>query len=122
MPTSHDGQVAVVKKALYRVNDSASVPPRSLEYGYYVVIIYAILGEAWGLSVPLVGAAGLALLASLCVMGRGAKDLLKLVKFPLGCAISILLLHLIVHTESEMPRSFVTWALSLVVTQSLSSR
>jgi hypothetical protein len=102
-------------------------PPYLFEYAYYLLIAYAILGVAWGLHLPLFGAGTLALLAMLCVIRLGSRaiDVYAPVIFPLGCAISFIVLQLVLYNESLMSgdtRPFVPWLLKLIVVQSLCLR
>ena len=102
-------------------------PSYLIEYGYYAVIFYSMLGVALGISFPLIGAGTLAGLATLCAMhfGLRGRGLYGPIALALLCVISILILQVFVHAESLMDsrlRSYITWALSLVVTQALFAR
>lgn len=102
-------------------------PSYLIEYGYYAVIFYAMLGQALGIVFPLMGAGMLAGLAMLCVMHFGfrSKALYGPIALALACAFSTLLLQLFVYQESPMNgdvRSYLTWALALVVIQAISMR
>jgi len=106
-----------------------TAPPAFLEYSYYAILFYAMFGAAWGVSIPMAGAGLLAGLSILCVLHFGNSvrliNVCKPIAFALGCAMSILLLQLVLHGESfgnEALRSFVTWGLALIVLQALSSR
>jgi len=114
-------KAVVVRKHLLRA------PPSAIEYTFYGVLCYSMLGEAWGVSVPMGGAGLLAILAGLCLMhfGPRAIDVCRPIALALGCAISTLLLQLVFHGESLLNghmRGFITWTLSLVVIQSISLR
>ena len=105
---------------------TTSVPPLSylVEYGYYAVIFYSMLGVGLGISFPLIGAGALAGLAMICAMHYGlrGRGLYGPIALALLCVISILMLQVFVHDESLMHsriRSYIMWALSLVVTQAL---
>ena len=106
---------------------ASGVPPRFVEYGYYCSIFYAILAPVLGLSVGFLGAGILAVLAVLCVLYLGPRAITfySRIFFPLGCALSLILLQILFHDESlfgENVRPFVTWLLALIVVQSLSLR
>lgn len=109
------------------VKSAGDVLPRFVEYAYYVLVFYAIMGPALGLSAGMVGAGMLAVLAAFCVMrlGAWAMTVYAPIALPLGCAISYLVVQLVLHGESlmgEYVRPFVTWSLALIVVQSLSLR
>jgi hypothetical protein len=97
-----------------------------LEYGYYLSIFYSVMSPALGLSVSMVGAAILAVLAVLCFMSvRATRVVYSPLLYPLGCAICYLLTQILVHGDSILTnesRSFVTWMLALVIVQSLALR
>lgn len=102
-------------------------PSFLLEYTYYFVLCYSMLGEVVGVAISLVGPGLLAGLAVLSVMHFGQRILVayRPVIFALGCALSVLLLQLVVHAEEFSHvhvRAFVTWLLSLLVIQSISWR
>lgn len=103
------------------------VPPGFVEYGYYGSILYALLAPALGLSVELLGAALLAVLAAVCILSVGPRALTfyARLRFPLGCALSLVVLQMLFHNESlfsENVRPFITWILALIIIQSLSLR
>lgn len=103
----------------------SSAPNGVLEYGYYASTAYAFFGEAWGVTIPLLGFGTLVALAACCVFTirrSSVREIFRLLKFPLGCAASFLLLQLMIHGASSMLRSFVTWVLSLIIVQSLALR
>ena len=103
------------------VRNPIKSPPAFVEYAYYVIIVYSIMGVAWGISVSLVGAASLAALAAYCTLQMGTWAILRLVAMPLACAASFLLVQLLVHEEG-LVRPYVTWILGLIIIQSLCFR
>ncbi len=111
-----------------RIADSSSyAPPRFVEYAYYAITAYGMLGDVWGLSVPLLSAGLLVVLAAFCLMRLGSRATVVYapIVFPLGCAISFVALQVFLHGESLMggdARPFVPWLLALIVVQSLSFR
>lgn len=107
--------------------NSTDAPPCLVEYAYYVLLFYGIMGSALGLSVGMLGAGMLAVLAGFCVMrlGSSARAIYAPIIFPIGCAMSHIAVQLALHGESLMGdhvRDYVTWILALVVIQSLSVR
>jgi hypothetical protein len=106
---------------------ASGAPPRFVEYGYYFSILYSILAPALGLSVGFLGAGILAVLAVLCVLYIGPRVMTfySRIFFPLGCALSVIILQLLFHNESlfgDNVRPFISWVLALVIVQSLSLR
>ena len=63
------------------------IPSRMLEYGYYLSLFYTNMSPALGLSVGMLGAAFLAVLAGLCFMRVRAKARVVYAPlfYPLGC-------------------------------------
>jgi len=102
-------------------------PAPFLEYGYYFATAYSILSAAIGISIPVIGGGLLFLVAALCVMH--VRNRLSVVYAPvaplLACALSLLMIQVLVHGESlaeASVRSFVTWTLGLLVIQPLRLR
>src|SRR5205823_6095428 len=106
--------------------NSVLVPQPWAEYAYYALILYGLVAVAWGLSIPLVAAGGLAVLAMYCVWtSRNQLYMYKPIIAPLGCAISFLLVQFAFHGGSPMDtagRLFVTWILGLIIVQCLCLR
>ena len=115
-------------KAIRIVNDPRRVPPRSLEYAYYVYLFYTMMGAALGLPVGgMLGAGTLAVLTAFCIMrlGSRATTIYALIAFPLGCVISFVTLQLAVHGESlmhEPVKVSLTWIVMLILVQGLALR
>lgn len=110
-----------------RLHPAGGAPPRFVEYGYYCSILYMLSAPALGLSVGFLGAAMLAALAGLCILyvGPRAMTFYAQIFFPLGCALSVILLQIVFHNEAllgEDVRPFFTWMLALIVVQSLTLR
>lgn len=117
----------VPRKAIPVARHASGAPPRFVEYGYYFSILYSILASALGISVELLGTGLLAVLAVLCVLYVGPRVMIfsAQIFFPLGCALSLILLQIFFHNESlfgENVRPFITWVMALVVVQSLALR
>jgi len=103
------------------------VPPMLAELTFYGLILYGIIAQAWGISVPLLGAAGLAILASYFIWrSRDHFGPIFGPLFPvLCCAVSFLLVQLVFYENSLMAdenRGIVTWIFMLIIVQSLLAR
>jgi hypothetical protein len=101
-----------------------SAPPRLFEYGYYCLVVYAILGPALGVSVEFLGVGILGVMAALCIVSLGSRATVVYapIVYPIACAISFVALQVFFHDESllaEYVRPFFTWILTLIVIQSL---
>lgn len=103
-------------------------PPALLEYAWYVSLVYAYLGAAWGIAVPAVGGAILVLLAVACVLSIGDRviSLCRPVAWGFYTGISVVLIEVIFHdlTEGAMPEliAFVGWLALLIIVQTLALR
>jgi O-antigen ligase len=106
--------------ALENVNDA---PTRRMEYAFYFLLFYSIMGDTFGISIPMLGGGILAILAASCLMRPFGSIVLKTLAFPLGCAASYVLIQLAVFDASLMAyRHFMTWISLLIITQSLCLR
>jgi O-antigen ligase len=97
------------------------------ELTFYGLILYGIIAQAWGISVPLLGAAGLAILVSYFIWrSRDHFGPIFGPLFPvLCCAVSCLLVQLVFYENSLMAdenRGIVTWIFMLIIVQSLLAR
>lgn len=108
-----------------RSRDGVVCPiPRAAELAYFALVAYGPLAPAYGISVPLLGAIGLMLLAIFCVVrlnGPG-NPIYSPLKLPIACMISLVLIQIFVYDSSVMDsanREFITWAMALIVIQSL---
>ena len=105
-----------------------SHPPAFLEYAWYVSLVYAYLGAAWGLVIEAVGGAILVLLAAVCVLSMGERiiPLCKPAAWGFYTGISVLLVEVIFHdiTAGAMPEiiAFVGWLALLIIVQTLALR
>jgi hypothetical protein len=103
-------------------------PPALLEYAFYFSVFYSVLGDTIGISViPMLGNGLLAIQVVGCFFHRQARTRALWAKaaFPLGCAFSYMLVQTLVHGESFLGgnvRPFLTWAMMIIITQSLSLR
>lgn len=106
-------------------NKSIGTPSSVVEYAYYVLLLYQMVGTGWGIPAPPFGPSGmLAGLAGLCILYSGPRaiDVYRPIAFALGCGIFTLFIQMVVHQESileEQMRSFVTWIPTLIILQSL---
>ena len=90
-----------------------------------MLLVYGTMGLTWGLSVNLLGAGLLAVLAGLCLLHFDARGLKVYAPIPppIVCATSIIAVQVVVHSEPlDTIRPFVPWMLHLVVIQSLCVR
>lgn len=102
-------------------------PSYLIEFAYLALIFYANLAPAFGIAIPLAGFGSLAILAVLSFLHFGASfpKAFRPIKYALGCALSVLLVQVLIFQESlggGFIRYFITWLLSLIVIQSLSFR
>ena len=107
---------------------SKYLPTPTLEWWYYAQVFYAIMGTALGLSVGSLGAAGLALLAAVCLIraGKYRTVIIQAAVLPLACGLSFVAVQTFVHSESILGstgnRSFITWMFGLVIVHYLALR
>jgi O-antigen ligase len=99
-------------------------PPLIFEYGYYALVFNGIFGL---LPIPFLTIGGLLVIAALCLVhfGKSALSVYRPIALALGCAISSVLLNWLLHEEwieQTLVRAFITWAVSLIVVQSLTVR
>ena len=122
-----NSQMNEAKIDIAYISNTQKVPSYLIEVAYFVLLVYANLGPAYGLAIPLAGAGTLAGLAFLCGLHFGIHIVgaFRPIKFALGLAISVFLIQELVFEEPlrDGPiRYFITWILSLVIIQSLSYR
>ncbi|MEX2493390.1 MAG: O-antigen ligase family protein [Nitrospirales bacterium] len=99
-------------------------PPIILEYAYYALVFNGIFGLV---SIPFLGIGGYLIIAVLCVMhfGKFALFVYRPIALALGCAFFAVLLNFVLHEEGigqEQMREYITWAVCLIVVQSLAMR
>jgi O-antigen ligase len=101
-------------------------PPTSLiEYGYYVYLLYTVMGGVFGLQVSNLASVVLTMLLLLCLLQRTTLTIIRLAAFPLACGITYLLIQLFIHNEMLVGpdvRPFILWVFTVVVIQSLALR
>ena len=98
--------------------------PPFVEYAFYGLILYAIIAEAWGISVPLVGAGGRAVLAiySLWRLRKSIRSVYNPIGLALSCAVTFLIVQVLFYGDSVMSsanREIVNWIFTLIIVQSL---
>ena len=106
----------------------ASCPPAFLEYIWYVSFIYGMLGQVWGIVIPLVGGAILVLLAASCFLNVGGQALrvYKPVAWAFCTGALVIAIQLLFHQGTQQALTegiaFVEWLALLIIVQSLSLR
>jgi len=107
---------------------SAAYPPAFLEYAWYVCLVYALLGQAWGIVIPLVGGLIWMLIAAACLMSAGGRELsiYKPVAWAFCTGALMIGIELLFHEWNEKAAveatAFVQWLALLIIVQSLSLR
>lgn len=107
---------------------TAPCPPAYLEYLWYVSLVYAMLGQAWGIVIPSVGGLLLVVIAVACFqrMGTWAAHVYKPIVWALATGILLIAIQLLFHEEDQQALSegiaFVGWIATLIIAQSLSLR
>src|SRR5438093_991270 len=101
--------------------------PWYAEFAYFGLVFYGNLAPAYGISISLLAAAGLGLLAAYCVvrLHGPSNPIYKSLKLPVACAILFVVVQVLFHGSSVLEdsnRAFITWILALIVIQSLSTR
>ena len=98
-------------------------PPAYLEYGWYASMAYGTLGEAWGVSFPILGAALLVFLAVASVY-HVADQVFK-VYAPAGWAlctgVTVIAINYVFYDEKALmgTMSFATWICTMAIVQAL---
>ncbi len=105
--------------------ESAICPPALFEYVWYVILVYGTLGQVWGMVIPSVNGALLALLGVACFFtGVRAPRLYTPVAFALCTGISVLAVQFFFHSDMALSNSisFIGWLCMVIIVQSLSLR
>ena len=108
-----------------RAKSLLKAPPLFLEYAFYAVVVNDLFNLA---RIPFFEIAAYSSIAALCLIhfGKMAIPVCRPIALALGCAISTVLVQLVIHEESlfgpTQIRSFFVWAVTLVVVQSLCVR
>lgn len=105
---------------------TASCPPAFLEYSWYVLLAYAMLGQAWGVVIPSLGGALLGLLAVVCFFTVGAQisQVYAPVALAIATGVSMMAVQYFLHSEQSLYESipFIGWLFTVVIVQALSLR
>ncbi|HMS83341.1 MAG TPA: O-antigen ligase family protein [Nitrospira sp.] len=101
-------------------------PPAFFEYAWYGLLAYGILGQVWGVDIPLVGGASLIILAGFCLLNAGvqAVRVYEPVAWALCAAALVLIIQTFFHewhgqaalTEGT---AFITWVAVVIIAQSM---
>lgn len=99
--------------------------PRFAEYSYYGLLVYAMMNEAWGISIPLLGGGGMLLLTAYSAW-RSRKQwgaIYEPMALLMGCAISLLIIQIVIHEQDplgDFTRQYANWIFAIIVIQILS--
>ena len=100
------------------------IPPRALEYAYFLTIAYSITSTNLGIEIPLFAAGMLVLLAGICVnkAGRDIVVLSRPILLLLAALLSFIVVQIVFHSASildQIIRNFILWACGMIILQSL---
>jgi len=101
------------------------IPPAIAEYGFYLSIAYATLGEAVGVAlVPGFGALVMAVICAVCLKSVGLRGvpIFLPITFLVAFACCFVILQVFVHNEGVLAsgvRSYIPWIFTLVTAQAL---
>jgi hypothetical protein len=108
--------------------ERAPCPPALFEYTWYVLVAYAILGQAWGVVIPSVGGTLLGLLAAACFLSVGAQTsrVYAPVAWALCTGVSVIAAQYFFFSERSFVSgniiAFIAWLFTLIIVQALSLR
>lgn len=106
--------------------ETASCPSAFLEYIWYLLLAYAMLNSAWGVVIPSVGGALMAVLAAACFLSIGvhASRLYAPIAFALCTGISVIAMQFFFYSVRSLENSigFFGWLFSLIIVQALALR
>src|SRR6266850_2566113 len=102
------------------IHTSVWIPSRTIEYGYYFVVFYTMAAAFFGIEIPLVASGLMGLIASFCIMKfrSHSKDIFASIALLLACAISFILVQVVIHGASvldESQRAFINWILGMII-------
>ena len=107
---------------------TASCPPAFLEYIWYMDLVYEMLGQAWGIAIPLLGGAIWMLVAAICILSVGDQALrvYRPVAWALCTGSLVIAIQLLFHQGTPEARNeetyFLSWLALVITAQSLSLR
>ena len=108
--------------------ETAICPPAFLEYIWYMNLAYAMLGQVWGIEIPLLGGVTWMLVAAICFLSVGGQALhvYKPVVWALCTGTLVIAIQLLFHqgTEEALKEGtfFLSWLAVVITVQSLSLR
>jgi hypothetical protein len=115
-----------VTEVVYVASNEAFAPPLWMELAYFALTFYGVMSVAWGISVRMVAAGGLAFLAAVClVLEWNASAFHRALIAPILCAVTFVVIQIVVHGEAlggGFSVTFVTWVLSVIIMQALMLR
>jgi hypothetical protein len=106
--------------------ETVSCPPAFLEYTWYGVLAYAMLGQAWGVVIPVVGGAMFAVLAAACLLSTAAQvfRVYAPVALALCTGVSVIAVQYFFHSELSLSQtwSFIGWLCNVIIAPALALR
>ena len=106
--------------------ETAPCPPALLEYTWYVLLAYGMLGQAWGAVIPSVAGAALALLAAACIfrVGAQASRVYAPVALALCTGVFVIAAQYLFFNALSLTNStaFIVWLFTIIIVQALSLR
>lgn len=106
--------------------ETAPYPSAFLEYSWFVILAYATLGQAWGVVIPLVGGALMALLAAACLLSVGDQTLRVYAPFAwaLCTGVFVIAVQFLFFSARSLDNSivFIGWLLEAIIVQALALR
>jgi hypothetical protein len=103
------------------------IPSNKLEYGFYISLLYSLTADVWGISVPLLAPALFFAVFALCIwqVRSYSRAVYSPVSLLISCAISFILIQIVIHDFSildESVRVFILWLLQIIIVHSLCLR
>ncbi|MBX3326123.1 MAG: O-antigen ligase family protein [Nitrospira sp.] len=109
-------------------SETTTYPPAFLEYAWYISLVYATLGQVWGIVIPSVGGIVLVFVAVGCWLSISdqALKVYKPIAWALWTGILMIAIQVLFHKESTEAWAegiiFVNWIALLIIVQSLALR
>ena len=119
-PLEHSHESRIIKRLV-------AIPSRWIEYGYYLITAYTILGGYFGLETPLLAAALTVALAFFCLQhfGSQATKILAPVALLLASMIASIGVQIALH-QTSLRDAYITrsilWVSGMIIVQSLALR
>jgi hypothetical protein len=126
-PQRWGGGYATPRANLRPAPRAVRIPSYRVESVYYVITIYSLVSQYLGVEIPLVAAGSTVLLAAYCCqqLGSHARAVVAPIGLLLACAISFVLIQMVVHgalLSTPIIRTFILWICTMVIVQSLCLR